>query len=505
MSKLKNVSAISTYEIDKSFDSEKFIKLRVRVAHDGVNFNGSNFNLSDMNKAKDSIVNIPILAYCYFDEDNNPQFDIHAMHIEKDKVKEGEYRLIYDELPIGLVPETCNYEVKEFNGKNYVYVDAFIWRGYSNYATDTIERDKDINVSMEIAVDSYKFNKELNCYDITDYRYTGITLLGNDIGTGMLDAKATTSTFDLDAKKEKTVILMQELKDELALFNIKNLGKEDEILTDKIEETVVETTEEFTEVVEPIVEAVNEEVIETPETEEVVEETEVIEVTEEFTEVVVEEVIEVKFSSTYQQKREALQNALQGIEKRDENGLLIEELRYWVADFDDSYVYVEKNMWINGDYNCEKGRFGYTFDSSELIATLSGEFEIMIVTWLTVEENDKLQKSRDTFELNQTEFVRLQAFEQKTISDKYEADVLEVFTKFEKDLKSVIDFESLKTKYDGLTVEAIEEKCFALLGKKNANFSAKTKETVVKIAIEHQTEDEPEDPYGGILSKKYNK
>jgi len=55
-----------------------------------------------------------------------------------------------------------------------------------------------------------------------------------------------------------------------------------------------------------------------------------------------------------------------------------------------------------------------------------------------------------------------------------------------------------------MKTELIEEKCFALLGKKNANFSVKPKENVVKVPYAKQ-EEEVEDPYGGLLSKVYNK
>ena len=143
MDELKTVSVACTYEVDDSYDSDKFIKLRLRVMHDGINPNNSNFVLENIDKAKPSIVNIPILAYCYFDEDGNPQFSTHAMHIEVNKVNEKQIRMIYDEVPIGLVPETCDYEVKEYNDRNYVYIDAFIWKNYSNYSQDVIERDKD--------------------------------------------------------------------------------------------------------------------------------------------------------------------------------------------------------------------------------------------------------------------------------------------------------------------------------------------------------------------------
>ena len=56
-----------------------------------------------------------------------------------------------------------------------------------------------------------------------------------------------------------------------------------------------------------------------------------------------------------------------------------------------------------------------------------------------------------------------------------------------------------------MTVDELEEKLFALLGKKNANFSTKKKETVIKVPVDVNRKDDMEDPYGGLLAKKYNK
>jgi hypothetical protein len=503
---LKNVSVACTYEVDITYDSDKFIKLKLRIMHDGINPNNSNFTLENIDKAKPSIVNIPILAYCYFDEEGNPQFSTHAMHLEVDKVNKEEIRMIYDEVPIGLVPETNNYEVKEYNDRNYVFADCFIWKNYSNYSQDVIERDKEIKLSMEIAVDAYNYNEELNCFDITDYRYTGITLLGNDVGTGMLDAKATTSTFSLNEKKEKMVVLMQELKDELAI-KYKQFSQEGGhiILTDeiknkvlaefslKIEDLDFEITDEMTE--ETFREAVNkfvenkEKPADSP---------------------------EVTFSATYRQKREALDNAFDPSIVRDLNGNVIEETYYWVDDFDDTYVYVEMSHWVLENYERKNGRCNYAFDDSTLTATITSEFEEMVNVWLTIEENASIQAARASYEvltgefeeykLNystpNTEVVRLQNFEKDTIDKKYETDVIEVFNKFDKQLNGISEYETLKTNYTGIEVDTIEEKCFAMLGKKNASFSAKQKDTVVKLPIDHK-DYEIEDPYGGLLSRKY--
>lgn len=224
---LQNVSLATTYEIDDTFDSEKFIKMRLRVCHDGKNPNSSNFEVDNMEKSKDSIQNIPILANVIFDENDEPQFSGHDMELEKSKANPDEYKVIFKETPIGLIPQNCNHTIEDFNGKNYVFVDGYIWRNYSNYAEDIINRDGESKLSMEIVVDAYSYDSKKKCYNITDYRYTGITFLNKDFGTGMEDALATTGTFAEDNSKEKFIIIMEELKDTLTQYNINSKIKEE--------------------------------------------------------------------------------------------------------------------------------------------------------------------------------------------------------------------------------------------------------------------------------------
>ena len=147
LQELKHLSLAATYEVDDSFDSDKFIKLRLRVCHEGKNSNQSYFEPENIEKAKDSLANIPILAHVVEDSEGNLDFGGHDMTIEKNKIGDGDdYRIIYLETPIGLVPETNNYAYEEHDGRNYVFCDAYVWRDYSNYAEDIIERDKEIKL-----------------------------------------------------------------------------------------------------------------------------------------------------------------------------------------------------------------------------------------------------------------------------------------------------------------------------------------------------------------------
>ena len=209
--------------------------------------------------------------------------------------------------------------------------------------------------------------------------------------------------------------------------------------------------------------------------------------------------------STYNEKRELLRGAMKTTEERDDDDKLIHALEYWIADFDDSFVYVEKEEYDGEKWSHKKGRFAYSI--ADGVATLTSDFEEMIVKWVTVEENANIEKTRATFEAQSTEFERLKKFEQDTLTAQFEASATAIFSKFDANLTNVPEYDALKADYSGMQLDAIEEKCFAFLGKKNANFSVANKSNtpdVVNMGVDN-TVDEPEDDgYGGLLSRKYN-
>lgn len=228
---------------------------------------------------------------------------------------------------------------------------------------------------------------------------------------------------------------------------------------------------------------------------------------------------ETLFSATYRQKREALQNALEPKIEKDADGNIIYEEYLWVEDFDDSVVFVEKSIWTPDNYERKYGRFTYTFDEANLTATISGEFEEMILVWLTLEENQKLQEERanyiqlqsdfDTYKSNystpNTEVERLQNFEQSIIKEQRKEAEEALFEEF-KDLEGIEDYEELKKNISEYELEDFSEKCFAIRGRRNSKFSVKqiVKKDKVKIEFSKKQE-EPTEEYGGILNKYVKK
>jgi len=520
---INNISLLTTYEIDETFDSDKFIKLRLRVCHDGTNPNGSSFIVENMEKAKESIKNIPMLAHVIIDADGKPQFGAHDTHIEEDKANEGEYRLIYDEQPIGGVPETNNYENSDYQGRNYVYTDAFVWKDYSNYSQSIIERDKNIKLSMEIIVDSYSYDNKTKTFNIINYRYKGITLLGNNNGTGMIDALATTESFS--DNKQKFFNLMSDLKEDiiknqssLEVDNINNtFSKDNEKGVNILNEEKTKLLEKYNLTIESLDFSIDDLSIEDLEVR-----------LKDFTNVaqaqIAEPIVEpttVSFSATYNQKREALRNALDSIYVKNADGDIVESTYFYVVDFNDEFCFVEKDYWSEeGDFEETHGRFAYNFDQIAITAIITGEWEEMFMTWLTTEEKQALDAERvkftsvesefstykDTYKTEETVVEELRTYQAKVISDQHTEELNKVFTmsEFEK-LIGNKEFETLKTKVNDYSdVETLTDKCFSILGRANINFSLVTptpiEKKTVKISID-TTDSSDDSPYGVLFDK----
>lgn len=215
---MDNTKLQMSFTVDKTFDSDQFLKLRFRVCHDGESPNHTYFTKETMEEANKSLEYIPILAHVYIDkETGKPVIGSHDMHIEEDKLNEGETRVVYDEAPIGLIPSLAdnNCTIEEYDGLNYTYVDGYVWRDYSNYAEQLLEDAENNKISMEIDFDqaALSYDVDHKRYNIAAYRYRGITCLNESLGTGMKNAAATTTNFSAnDDIKSKMIVLMEELQ-----------------------------------------------------------------------------------------------------------------------------------------------------------------------------------------------------------------------------------------------------------------------------------------------------
>lgn len=157
--------------------------VRIQVCHDRENPNGSYFELESFDKAKESIKNKPIIA-AYEINDEGEKEDFKGHEVEYKVIDEDgkiQFKEIYIEQPIGAIPETCDFSVKEIDGYNWVCVNGYLYNTYCSEAIEIIKNnDNTKKISMEIQVlDGYEDAKD-GFYHIKDFKFLGVTVLGDE-------------------------------------------------------------------------------------------------------------------------------------------------------------------------------------------------------------------------------------------------------------------------------------------------------------------------------------
>lgn len=240
---------IAKYEVMKDYDMESFIKMRILIAHTGINHNGSKFTLESFEAAKPTLANKPLLARVV--EVGENQYDFNGHDMDWDIDENGNFKVTYLEQPIGVIPESHDYEIVEFDGREYVAATGYVWRGYTNLAEQIIDERGVVDVSMEIdfGEEDYRYNEQEGCYEINKFRYKGVTLLGAHVCAGMEKAHATalfTRKSDEEITTEYTR-MVEKLKEELETMFTSN--EEQPQVVEEVIEEVVETVEEAEEVI----------------------------------------------------------------------------------------------------------------------------------------------------------------------------------------------------------------------------------------------------------------
>lgn len=204
------------------------------------------------------------------------------------------------------------------------------------------------------------------------------------------------------------------------------------------------------------------------------------------------------FSATMNQKRDALRDALKPVYTYNPDGSVQSEVDYWVADFDDTHVFVERDYWTSSDYQCTYGRFPYSFDDAAKTASITGEFEEMVQMWLTKAEAAQVETDRAELEM-------LRKFKKDADDAAFNAQVESVCAEFD-DLTSLEEFASIKAKAaEFASLDDLKLQLFALRGMQ-AKPAAKKQPAApsVKVGIDHDAGSGSDaEPYGGLFAR-YN-
>ena len=482
------ISFESVENID--INDTRFIRVKIKMMHLGLNLNNSIFTEEVVNKAIPTLANTPILGYVELDQNGEPDFTDHRQDLE---IKDGQIKLVYRCVPFGVIGETNNahYETEMCEDgidRTYLVVDGLVWskiNGSEIFTTYGLKK-----ASMELSDDnlSYHFDKEGHCV-FDNVSFYGITALGESVTPAMIGANIDTNFAfnEIKSKLEQfTKFMVQSSTTEVDIKNDKEGG----IKMAKVEDTAVET---------PVAENP---VVETPELVESTENT------------VTDENVSTSFSATYKQKREALSNALDSNIVRDANGNIVEETYYYVNDFTDEEVFVEKDYWnASGDYECKYGKFTYTFDADTLTATITSEFVEMIKIWVTKEENDMIEEARLNYEnvktefeaykenhsYENTEFAALTQFKE----EKEKVEKEEILERYASKIGDKKEFVELKDKFMSYAIDDLNKECVYIRGLyADDSTQVSTSEPNIKFSVEGK--EIKETPYGGLFEKYAN-
>lgn len=130
----------------------------------------------------ESIINKPLLCAYEVDKDGE-KTDFKGHEMSYKLVKGGKFYelvVVYEEQPVGVIPESCNQRFETIDGEEWFVVDGYLYNVYCNDAVRILEESNgEKSVSMEIKVIDSNENDN-GVTEITNFSFKGVTLLGEN-------------------------------------------------------------------------------------------------------------------------------------------------------------------------------------------------------------------------------------------------------------------------------------------------------------------------------------
>lgn len=492
----KYASLVFSSGIDKLTEhNSSFDRGVLKVCYVGKNRNGSFISKETFERCMKSIYNCPIV--CRYDREAD-EIGAHDVDVVRD---DDGLRLINTTSPIGVIPESSTYswhDVEEEDGTvhEYLFVDALIWKRQEAYRK--IKENGVTDESMEITIKEGHMKDGV--YVIDDFEFTAFCLLGT---AKPCYESASLVTFSQDKFREQFAQMMSELKGNMIQPSLeveinKNFAEGG---NDSLEEKLA-LMAEF---------GLTEEMLDFS-----LEDAELEGLREKFEQIkATNEAAERERFALAEQFRNELCEALSEETITTEFGTMS---RYWYMDYDaelnEVYCY-DSSDWniyglkyeMNGDHvvidfesRKRKKLAIVDFDDGEqptnafslLLDAVAEKFTSKDAEW-----QEMVSAAEEKFQRTENELAELRQF--KANAEKAADDAVRenVFSQFE-DLAGDEAYESLRENNADYSVEELEEKCYALRGRKqSAKFALEPKKTH-KLPVEKKTA-APAEPYGGIF------
>lgn len=499
------MSIVYSSSLDKLTEcNSSFDKGVLKVCYVGRNRNNSFISKETFERCIESIYNCPIV--CRYDREAD-EIGSHDMELVSDD--EGRMKLVNITTPVGVIPESAKYwwaEYEEDDGSihEYLCVDALLWKRQEAY--QKIKEDGITDESMEITIK--EGGMQDGVYVIDRFEFTAFCLLGT---AEPCYESASLMMFSQNEFKAQLDEMMREFKES---FSLVQSSQEVVIPQQNYSEGGKETLDEKRALMAQYGLAEDELDFN-------LEDFTVEELVEKFEEMnsangaATETGTEENFALA-EQFRDELLDALS---KEQVETCFGQMSRYWYFDHDceisEVYCYDQKDWKLYGfsysmngdnvviDFESKKRKkmAVVDFDEGEQNPAFAGVFT-KIAEQFAESENQwevKYQSASEQIASMETELTELRQYKANIERAADEKVREEMFAQFE-DLIGVEAFESLRENSGALSVEEIEERCYALRGRKQSGKFALETQKVTKLPVE-KTSGVEDEPYGGVFAK----
>lgn len=164
-------------------NDERFIPVKLKIVHSGLTAKGFYFTQDSLYSAAHTLANVPILAK--FSKETQDAMG-HEYSIKRSKVGKEHY-LHFEEVPIGLIPESSEIDITYEDDKLFMYATGLIWERYANEMKYVLQRDEEKSISMEIVVMESEPRTD-GTIEVKEFGFCGITILGESYVPGVTGA-----------------------------------------------------------------------------------------------------------------------------------------------------------------------------------------------------------------------------------------------------------------------------------------------------------------------------
>lgn len=520
----------------------RFIDVSIDVMHTGANLNKTSFTKNAINKAVPTIRNTPILGYVV-DELDEEDKDFKG-HEHELRITDKDVKYVYAGQAYGVIPESCNprWIVKDDGTgieREYLRVDGLIWTKFSD-PVDIFTRDGTKNHSVELTDMACGPADKNGNVPVGSFKFDGCCILSTtdpSIKPAMTGSCVTAnfSVEDITAQIRDRLYEYQAIQQNYTAQNDNPSDEEkgdttpmneNEIKTPGVEENQVpaENTVTPTEpagndatppnentVTEPTAAPAEENVAPTTEPEPAPVEpagTENTAPTEN------ETAAGAEFTLSANQLRDEIYNALLKVQvpSRWDPDCMIP--KYWLTDILDSEVIVTDSgtyqlmgipYSMNGDNvvldyaNIKRKKVTYEdWDEGDVMPGLITMFSTL--TDKLVELSDSFTKAANEVSEIKPKLEAYQQAEEKAAAAADKAKRDELFSIMDEKLGADAEYIALKENKE-ISYSDLETKCYALVGRKSAEFSYvpnKNNKKTVRFGV-GGTQNGSDVAYGGLI------